>query len=130
MAALDHCRVDPLKYCTLYNTLCVTVSLVGGACITDGGSSLSEEHTVLSLQVLCAKILCHQLYLVLGDLARYAEQASEKPDWSKPKKWVGVMGRWAGVTGRWMGMMGRWVGNLGMMGRWVGMMGRGVGMTR
>ena len=104
----------------------MTVSLVGGACITNGDSSLSEEHTALSLQVLRAKILCHQFYLALGDLARYAEQASERPDWSKAKKWVGMLGRWVGMMGRYVGLTGRW---MGMMSRWVGMMGRWVRVT-
>ena len=56
----------------------------------------------LSSQVLRAKLLCHQLYLALGDLARYAEQTSERADWSKARRWVGMMGRWAS---RWVGLV-------------------------
>ena len=58
-------------------------------------NSLSEECNHLCSQVLCAKVLCHQLYLALGDLARYAEQVKERPDWAKAKRWVGltVVGR-------------------------------------
>jgi len=36
-------------------------------------------------RVMMAVIVCHSCYICLGDLSRYQEQLSSKPDWSKPR---------------------------------------------